>query len=960
MINKFNKQNNIVKYSIFFVIGFIASFYVFLVYKKSFAWHVDGYDQHVLALTYYGQWLRQIARSIFIDHTFSFQMWNFSIGYGGDVLATLNYYVIGEPITLLTAIVPAKYTEYLYFLLTVIRFYLSGLFFMYYCKERGIVGNKVVIGSIIYAFNVFAIFGSVRHPFFLIPMVFLPLILAGVEKIINKKKPYLFIASVAIAAISNFYFFYMLVIVTVVYVLVRLIYIYKKDIKNIILNVFKILSCSVVGLMISCVLLLPTIILFLGDTRKDVDLNIPFLYEFSYYQKLLSTFISSSTSLYWTFLGLSPIVLIAIYFVFKKRDSQKISLYIISFIILIFPFLGSVMNGFSYYSNRWIWAFVFLCAFSICKYWDDIVSIKLFEHKRLLILLAIYTGLLLIMHNTRTPNVLIILLLFFIAIFSVSYINDSKQGLFKYRALIIIATIFIGFGINTYYRFDVSQGKYILEFMDCGSLNKAYKSTDAYDIKKNINDNSFYRYSSTNDEYSNESDKTKKVNRIFSGQYNFGMLSGSNRLDNASNASMLFDNNNVGFYWSLGNNNTNDYLENVENKEYRSCYYYGVDGRPGLCSLSSVKYFIAEKTETDKVPYGFKYSKTFKKKTPNGLRYKGVNELNKKAYKTKYNIFKNEYALPFGYTYDSTVSENEVSKLNGVQKENLMLDSAIVEDKDLLSSNKANINTNSEKLKYTVISNDAVVKKHSILAKRDGRSVTLKFDNVKDCSLYVGIKNLRIKQFNVVDANKNIYDSLSYTDKKIMDNAIIDYADLECTKFNFSCNSVNKLLMYYNYGSIVNNRKDFVVNMCYSKLNRNAITITFDKKGLYEFDDLYVIKQSMNDYGKSINKLKENVFEDVKITNNHISGNINLNKKKLLCLNIPYTDGWKLKVDGKDKDLIKVNYMNSGVILEPGKHHIELSYFTPGLKIGLVLSGVGILIFVVIIVFGISRKKKRK
>ena len=95
-ISKINdkKINIAVKYSIIFIITFLLTFGYFFVNKKSFVWHLDGLVQHNLALSYYGSWLREIAKNIFIEHSFAIPMWNFGIGFGGDVITTLNYYVL--------------------------------------------------------------------------------------------------------------------------------------------------------------------------------------------------------------------------------------------------------------------------------------------------------------------------------------------------------------------------------------------------------------------------------------------------------------------------------------------------------------------------------------------------------------------------------------------------------------------------------------------------------------------------------------------------------------------------------------------------------------------------------------------------------------------------------------------------------------------------------------------------
>lgn len=60
-----------------------------------------------------------------------------------------------------------------------------------------------------------------KHPYFSNPMIYLPFILMGIDKIYKKEKPYIFIWSVALAGLSNFYFFYMLGIFMVLYAAVR-------------------------------------------------------------------------------------------------------------------------------------------------------------------------------------------------------------------------------------------------------------------------------------------------------------------------------------------------------------------------------------------------------------------------------------------------------------------------------------------------------------------------------------------------------------------------------------------------------------------------------------------------------------------------------------------------------------------------------------------------------------------
>ena len=90
-------------YFILFIVMCFAAFYPFIAEGKSFIWAAgveDGLTQHFESLAYWGHYLREAVKSIFSGHS-SLPMWNMNLGYGGDILSTLNYYAIGDPLNLL-------------------------------------------------------------------------------------------------------------------------------------------------------------------------------------------------------------------------------------------------------------------------------------------------------------------------------------------------------------------------------------------------------------------------------------------------------------------------------------------------------------------------------------------------------------------------------------------------------------------------------------------------------------------------------------------------------------------------------------------------------------------------------------------------------------------------------------------------------------------------------------------
>ena len=66
-----------------------------------------------------------------------------------------------------------------------------------------------------------------------------------------------------------------------------------------------------------------------------------------------------------------------------------------------------------------------------------------------------------------------------------------------------------------------------------------------------------------------------------------------------------------------------------------------------------------------------------------------------------------------------------------------------------------------------------------------------------------------------------------------------------------------------------------------------------------------------------------------------------------------------ISIDGKEVKIYKANGFFSGILLSPGEHNIELKYFTPGLKIGVLISLIACVSLIVYsIVIKIVNKRK--
>lgn len=94
------------------------------------------------------------------------------------------------------------------------------------------------------------------------------------------------------------------------------------------------------------------------------------------------------------------------------------------------------------------------------------------------------------------------------------------------------------------------------------------------------------------------------------------------------------------------------------------------------------------------------------------------------------------------------------------------------------------------------------------------------------------------------------------------------------------------------------------------------------------------------------NELRKDTLSDLKVTDNQVSGQINIQKSKVLFLSIPYDKGWIAEVNGSKKAIIKIDIGLSGIILEKGLNKINLVYETPFLKTGIWVSILTLLVYI--------------
>ena len=867
-------------YTLMFLLMCIVAFLPFFTEGKSFVWGAgveDGLSQHFSALAYYGEALREFFRNLLAGHP-KLVMWDMSLGYGADILSTLNYYAIGDPLNLLYGFVSPKNTETMYNFMIVLRMYLAGITFIMYARKMKKRSYGTVIGALVYVFSGFCFRLGLRHPFFINPMIYFPLLCLGIEKIYQRERPYVFIFAVCVSAMSNYYFLYMLTIFAVIYAWIRFYkYTEENKIKNFFLTILKFGIYYTLGIAMAAVILLPSVIGFLGNGRygKGVDWKSLIVYPGKYYLLFIENFIGYGNMGSNTNAGYLPIVGIVVLFtLFSQRMKHKKYrvAFIASIIALILPIFGYAFNGFSYANNRWAFALSFIVALLTAEMYPRLFVMSKRQQIGIGAGNIIYTVFCIIV-NVSGEEILknkgIMAACGLIAVFYILLLIFQRLGYDTQKRIVRVSMailLLISVGVHGYYRFDPKGYAYTQEFMDQGQAYRTLKEDNIRMLSK-VNDPSVYRVHAEGYRYKN-----------------YGLI---NHLNTISG------------YYSITAKCVTDTIKGYDTlgMQYAD-KYKGVDQRLGLLSLAGVKYItVAHNSQVAKdvssmgdVPYG-------------------VEKLRKKGNIT---LYKNKYALPFAYAYDSYMTEQQYEQLNGIGKEQAMLAQIILNqhpaDKEIQHNEQRNgpdIQTIS--LPETRISSPKGKKYADITVPVE-----------KDKETYLYFKNL------VYHGKKNGDDKFILTGRKGTKGILVTQNDVQ-----------QKIHIQSTFNPYYFGRKDYIVKINHQTSKaKEKVRLNFLSPGEYEFDDISLITVPKKDVLARLKERKENSMKQIQYEGNHFRGVYHAKKDQILCVTIPYSKGWKATVNGNRTKIYKANGMFMGIIMKKGTQSVKLDYETPGLKIG--------------------------
>ncbi len=884
-----DKKQNIISRNLFVILAFVSSLLLMLLVYYCFdvvpfgnitTLRMDLYHQ-------YGPLFAELSERI--KH-FDTLLYSFNSGMGGGFLGNFFNY-LSSPLTLL--IVFFKHTDIPDFiaLLMVLKCALASGTFAYYIKKT--TGKKdfsVTAFGILYSFCGWFI-AYYWNIMWVDALYLLPIVILGIEYIINRANPFPFVISLTISFFANYYMAYMICIFSVFYFLFYYFSNYsikasispKKispddepqkndEIKGLLssrfLNSGVIFAISaILAAAVAAVALIPVYYALTGSSATSgtfpSDIKVKFeIFDFlaNHLASVDPTIRSSGdVVLPNVYCGVLTLILVPLYF-FTKSVSKKEKALNIGFLALMFAsfninYLNYIWHGF-HFPNDLPYRFSFMYSFLILRM-AYIALTKIKEINRNLILgigigLAVF---IIIVQKTKSENVTtisiyasLIATMFFVGILYL--FRDKKYQTSAIALLLFCCVVSEAACVNTM-NFSMSQNKKLYS-SDYTRFAETKKNLDNY------NQGKYYRMEL--------GDLRTRMDPCWYNYYGISTFSSMASEDVSKLQERL----------GLSGNDINSYTYNPQTPVYNA--------------MMSLQYIVNNETQNFAV---INYNPNY---------YEELEDMGK-----DFSVYKNKYNLPIAYGVPNAILDWDYDRDNpvAVQSEYFKLATGI---DDVFES-----------LKIDNIDFDNVTS-----FDWDGAYGGFNFERIDPDSE-------GMLTFNIVpEKTGSIY-------------------------FYLDCNDVENIKCTVNgktYSREYDER--FLVDIGYCKAGETAtVEIKIPEDCDTEFIDFGAYTINNYKFVTGYRKLLNNTLKIESQSETDIKGLIKMDYSGKLYTSIPYDEGWTVYIDGKVQGQNHIHALGDALMcidITAGSHSVELKYMPRGLKLGLIISFFS-LAFLILLIF---------
>ena len=888
-------------YSLLFCVFTVGIFGVLILSHRNFMQFHDAYKQGAFRLIE----LQNQLHSILAGDGFNF--WSWYEGAGLD--EPLENFV--DPCSFIGSMFPIRYIELGFTFAALLRMYLGGLAFMIMGREAGLNRKQYLTGAILYVFTACFIGLALRQSEALVNAYLFPLLVASVERIYRKKSPVPFVLTVAFYMIADIYFSYMSGIVIVIYIALRY-FAYNDGFKagEYLRSMLSFIGYGLIGMMLSAFTsAFSAFSITRASTGSSVSLSKSALFFGKHwYTTFGKMLVGTATTCDYLDIGLPVLALVLVPVAIRNisRKATNAIMTLILFVMMLIPFFCRMFNGFGYETFRWTYMLVLFATWTAV---DQLDPARLRKKGSLLfaaIGLALMTAWTIGLYMTGVNSInqagrlhVPLAIMSGIVIIVVLAFARRKDEISNRTIACILVASFIPLCAGWSYAFHLNIEDFAHNATIYNKLNES-----ALRVGSEIEDDGFYRIDSV-DAISRHTD-----------------------IRFPSNENIWWKTNNLFIYNSRIPQSLVDFNVEMGNSYgyARRVFMVSNGNRMGLDFLYGVRYFLgsdagnAVTADSDQyADYGFE-------------PYEVIDGIN---------VFRNKYDTCLGFVCDQAMLRSEFDKLNRAEKEQVLMEAAVIPDEyaeEIKASATADDSKRLDGVEWVTAEDvdlavtdvpfkvtgtvNASVERDKIVVTEDGGSFTIAAEDVPDSQLMVSFDNL-------------LRDSADGEDSKSFD---MTASDGKVTKYVLNEDSRQGIDGLKNH--------DMSMGHC---SGHEEITIVLSEAGTYTFDDFYLSAMSTAFYDECAEECMDNKLAVSSYSDRQVSGSVDTDNDGVLFLSIPAYDNWDVYVDGSKAERIdELDIGFTGVYVPAGSHEIELRYNNRFVKYGAIVSLWGLVLLLII------------
>lgn len=914
-------RTNLTHYSVWFGLVALIIFVPYVLSGTSLVWQSDGITQHMTALA---QW-QQDLKHLFGTGEWPAQ-WSWQIGLGADYYQTFSYYTLGDIFSYGVGLFGAKHLLAYYEIMLLVRLFLAGASVLWAIKYFTKSDNTRIntIASLAYVFTGYTAFSAFEHPFFINPLIILPLLVVSFDYLLTKKHMVPFTIMVFWTLWNNYYFAFMLFLGLFIYWLVQTTITrqwldWQRHIRM--------LVAGLVGALTAMILFLPNVMGVLASSRSGAPLaNGLIVYPAYYYLALPGTLlVNASTPNFWLTGGLATVFILALIFILRHWRDYKVlaTVFVIAGIGLFIPAFAAMFNGASSPSNRWTFMLALPLALATVYFLSNLDKL---------------------MRKDWVWFSLVGVVMFVSLYVTSGFKLTGSFGLF---IALYVLTLFVINRVQTPPKMKFWLGLTLVTVLNVVLLMAHTHQTDFDpDDTTMLSRDTVQTLLSEQANYPTEDSSTSaSLQRSLIAN----PLSNAMGIAPGNNLGMLSPAHSIDSYWSYQNGATHQFMKDLgiltsTNNNVTN----DLNNRSIVSHILGVKHVFQSPKQVPMANY----------ETQSTINHQRFGQTTA--------------AYPLAYIAPNVVSEKTFQQATPSQREALLVDSVVT---------NATPQTNSDfisKLVPTQIHKRKAGKSDDMLSYRfktapNDNETRLYLDAtpaLQGTELHLELTNIKFKPYTLAEQYELDFatyqeDHEQLEEKSDSPNRLYNP---EAFKMQWYKNHLGKtgsnmggysISMSYNGQkqkfsqtsqknlSFYNPRSSATINLGpATQVNQmQSIDLKFSQAGTYSFDVAIVGVPTDKRFTDQAKHIQQNAVP-LELQKDTITGQFTAPKSEIITTSIPFSRGWTSETN----DIIKVNDGFIGIKTTPGKNDINLRYSTPGLQLGLLLSLVGFIAFFILVI----------